>query len=84
MQALYLLFWETYIQAIDEGMVRVGSKDKGIVNSVDHFARHLAEIPVFVVVCAQLGDCHETDTDLGRLRALWEAHLFARQCKMYC
>ena len=53
MQALYLPFWETYIQAIDEGMVRLGSKDKGIVDSADHFARHLAEIPVFIVVCAE-------------------------------
>ena len=76
MQALYLPFWETYIQAIDEGMVRLGSKDKGIVDSADHFARHLAEIPVFVVVCAQLADCHATDTDLDRLSIVGGASIY--------
>ena len=35
MQALYLPFWETYVQAIDEGMVRLGSKDKKIIDSAD-------------------------------------------------
>jgi nitroreductase len=76
MQSLYLPFWETYIQAIDEGMVRLGSKDKGIVGAADHFARNLAEIPVFIVVCAQLADCHATDTDLGRLSIVGGASIY--------
>ncbi len=76
MQALYLPFWETYVQAIDEGMVRLGSKDKKIVASADYFARHLAEIPVFIVVCAQLADCHATDTDLDRLSVVGGASIY--------
>ena len=76
MQGLYLPFWETYIQAIDEGMVRLGSKDKGIVRAADHFARNLAAIPVFIIVCAQLADCHATDTNLDRLSIVGGASIY--------
>ena len=76
MQALYLPFWNTYTQAINEGMVKLGTKDKRIVSAADHFARHLAEIPVFIVVCARLADCHATDTELDRLSIVSGASIY--------
>ena len=33
----------------------------------DHFAEHLDDIPVHVVVCAELDGLHPTDVDTGRL-----------------
>ncbi len=76
LQVLYLPFWNTYTQAINEGMVRLGTKNKRIVDAADHFARHLAEIPVFIVVCARLGDCHPTDTELDRLSIVGGASIY--------
>ena len=76
MQALYLPFWNTYTQAINEGMVKLGTKDKRIVSAADHFARHLAEIPVFLIVCARLADCHATDTELDRLSIVGGASIY--------
>ena len=75
-QAMYLPFWNTYTQAIDEGMVNLGTKDKRIVSAADHFARHLAEIPVFLIVCARLADCHATDTELDRLSIVGGASIY--------
>jgi nitroreductase len=76
MQALYLPFWNTYTEAINEGMVKLGTKDKRIVTAADHFARHLAEIPVFLIVCARLADCHATDTELDRLSIVGGASIY--------
>lgn len=67
MQALYLPFWDAYVAGIDTGDVRVGSRDKRLLEAADHFARHLADVPVMVTVCARLADVHPTDTELGRL-----------------
>lgn len=52
---LYLPLWEAYVG------VRTPPP------AADHFARHLAEVPVLVVACAELAALHATDADLGRL-----------------
>lgn len=76
LQALYLPFWDAYVAGIGEGKVRVGSRDSRILEAADHFALHLAEIPVLVCVCARLADVHPTDTDLGRLSIVGGASVY--------
>ena len=76
LQELYLPFWETYLAGVDAGNVRLGIRDKRILDAADHFARHLADIPVMVVVCARLADVHPTDTELGRLSIVGGASVY--------
>ena len=76
LQALYLPFWDAYVAGIDAGQVRVGSRDSRILEAADHFARHLADIPVLVCVCARLADVHPTDTELGRLSIVGGASVY--------
>jgi len=76
LQALYLPFWETYVAGIGSGTVRLGIRDERVFRAADHFARHLAEIPVMIVVCARLADVHPTDTALGRLSIVGGASIY--------
>jgi len=76
LQALYLPFWEGYVAGIGRGAVRLGIRDQRVFHAADHFARHLAEIPVMVVVCARLADVHPTDTALGRLSIVGGASIY--------
>ena len=73
--ALYLPHWETYFRQVARGDVRVGALPK-IVANADHFARHLAEVPVLVVACAKLADVHPTDAALGRLSIVGGASVY--------
>ena len=72
---LYLPIWEPYFAAAREGTVRVGSKGS-LLENADHFARHMAEIPVMLVVCARLADVHPTDHQLGRLSIVGGASVY--------
>jgi nitroreductase len=63
---LYLPYWDAYFNAITEGGVNVGALPETVV-SADHFARHLAEHPALVVVCAEIEGLHVTDIDLDRV-----------------
>ncbi|MEX2480445.1 MAG: nitroreductase family protein [Gammaproteobacteria bacterium] len=76
LQALYLPFWDEYVGGIRSGSVRIGSRDARILQAADHFARHLADIPVLIVVCARLNDVHPTDTALGRLSIVGGASIY--------
>lgn len=59
---LYQPLWQAYL--------RRGAPEGSPVRApadADHFARHLAEVPAIVVVCAELAALHATDVELGRL-----------------
>ena len=73
--ALYLPHWERYFAMVTRGAVRVGALPRIIANA-DHFARHLAEVPVLVVACAKLADVHPTDAALGRLSIVGGASIY--------
>jgi nitroreductase len=73
--ALYLPRWEAYIAAMGTGEVRVNALPR-LVQAADHFARHLADVPLLVMVCARLADCHATDRDLGRLSVVGGASIY--------
>jgi nitroreductase len=66
LQDWYLPPWKAYLQGAVEGEVRLGTLPK-TVQDADFFAEHLSEIPVLVVVCAELEGLHPTDTQLDRL-----------------
>ncbi|MEW6272697.1 MAG: nitroreductase family protein [Thermodesulfobacteriota bacterium] len=51
--------WEQYI-------ARAGARPR-LVRAADHMARHLDEVPVLIVACAQLTDILATDRHLDRL-----------------
>jgi nitroreductase len=72
---LYQPHWETYFAQVTRGAVRVGALPNVIANA-DHFARHLAEVPVLVVACARLADVHPTDAALGRLSIVGGASVY--------
>ena len=44
--------------------------------NADHFAEHLAEVPVLIVVCAVLADLYATDRGLGRLSIVGGASVY--------
>ena len=75
LQDLYLPIWDQYIAGIRQGSVRVGAKP-GIVDHADHFARHMAQIPVLLLVCARLADVHPTDHQLDRLSIVGGASVY--------
>lgn len=65
----YLQPWKAYLDAAERGGVRVGGegKEARLLARADHFAEHMDEIPVHVVVCAELAGLHPTDLESGRL-----------------
>lgn len=75
LQELYLPHWQQYIAAIARGGLRAGGRPK-LMENADHFAHHLAEVPVLVVVCARLTDVHATDAELGRLSIVGGASVY--------
>jgi len=72
---LYLPRWKTYIDGISRGSVVVGALPR-TVRDADHFAEHFAEIPVIIVVCAELAALHPTDARLGRLSVVGGASIY--------
>lgn len=72
---LYLLYWEAYYAAVIEGSKAVGAVP-ATVESANEFAHHLGEVPVLIVVCAELAGLHPTDNELGRLSVVGGASIY--------
>ncbi len=72
---LYLPIWNSYLEGVNSGENRVGGRSK-IIEDADHFANHLHEIPILLVVCARLADVHPTDVDLDRLSIVGGASIY--------
>ncbi|MBM4227975.1 MAG: nitroreductase family protein [Gammaproteobacteria bacterium] len=72
---LYLPIWGPYYEAAKQGAIRVGA-NSSLLENADHFARHMADIPVMLVVCARLADVHPTDNRLGRLSIVGGASVY--------
>ena len=73
LQAWYLPIWEQYV---GRAQTRPGAPLPRLLENADHMARHLAEIPALVVVCAQLGDLLATDRHLDRLTIVGGASVY--------
>ena len=76
LQKLYLPLWNAYTAGIRDGKVKVGTRDKKIVDNADYFANNLADIPILVTVCARLEDVHPTDVNLERLSIVGGASIY--------
>ena len=72
---LYLPIWNRYLEGIQSGDNRIGGLPK-LVENADYFARHMADIPIMLVVCANLADVHPTDTELERLSVVGGASIY--------
>ena len=57
----YLPSWKRYIKAVDLATA------PATIRNANHFAEHLHEVPILVVVCARVGDLLATDARLDRL-----------------
>lgn len=70
---LYLPLWDQYVS---RARARPDAPLPKLLANADHFARHLDEIPVLVVVCAQLSDLLATDRHLDRLTIVGGASVY--------
>ena len=62
---LYQPIWDMVIKKYASGEIKSGFAPKFLAN-VDHFARHLADVPVMIVVCARWQDLTALDSNLDR------------------
>ena len=62
---LYQPLWNGLMEKYATGAVGAGFKS-GFIDHVDHFAKHLKDIPVMIIVCAAVGQITAVDKDLGR------------------
>ena len=70
---LYVPLWERYA---GRAQTRPGSPPPRLLANADHFARHLDEIPVLIVVCALLDEVMATDRHLDRLSIVGGASVY--------
>lgn len=70
---LYLPRWKAYVGALPSRGLPVRSDT---VSAADYFAEHLAEVPVLLVLCAQITNLYPTDHELGRLSVVGGASLY--------
>jgi nitroreductase len=84
---LYLPIWEEYVASVRAARTAVGAGAGSaakpseqaaarMVENADHFAHHLHEIPVHLVVCMRLADIYPTDGDLGRPSVVGGASIY--------
>lgn len=71
----YLELWEQYLAEVTGGNRGVGAAS-GTLRAADDFARSLARVPAFVVVCAKLSALYATDAELGRLSIVGGASVY--------
>ena len=63
---LYQPIWDGLVQKYQSGEAKSGFRP-GFMERVDYFAKHLAEVPVMIVVCVAINDITPVDANLGRL-----------------
>jgi nitroreductase len=69
----YLPPWEQYVA---RATARPGAPRPKLLANADHFARHLDQIPVLIVVCVRLADLMATDRHLERLSIVGGASVY--------
>ncbi|MEQ8230444.1 MAG: nitroreductase family protein [Gammaproteobacteria bacterium] len=63
---LYQPLWDGIMAKYASGAIGAGFRP-GFLEHVDHFARHLQDVPIMIVVCAAVDEITPVDADLGRL-----------------
>lgn len=72
---LYVPIWKNYVARLAPNGFD-GHPRESMLRNADHFAEHLHEVPVLVVVCAVLDDLMATDAQLGRLSIVGGASVY--------
>lgn len=62
---LYQPIWHGVMQKYASGEIKSGF-DARFLEHVDHFAKHLVDVPVMIVVCARWKELTALDANLGR------------------
>jgi nitroreductase len=75
LQALYEPIWNEFLNGIYAGENKYKARPKLLVDA-DHFAKHLDQIPVLLIVCARLADVQPTDVSLDRLSVVGGASIY--------
>jgi len=70
---LYLPLWQQYAS---RAVARPGAPLPRLLQNADHMARHLDEVPVHIVVCAQTADLMATDRHLDRVSVVAGASIY--------
>ena len=70
---LYLPLWEQYAA---KAVAKPGAPLPKLIQDADHMARHLDQVPVYVVVCAKTGDLMATDRHLDRVSVVAGASIY--------
>jgi nitroreductase len=63
---LYQPLWDGVMEKYASGAIGAGFKP-GFLDHVDYFAKHMAEVPVMIVVCVAVNQITAVDANLGRL-----------------
>lgn len=63
---LYQPLWNGVMEKYASGEIGAGFRP-GFLEHVDHFAKHLKDVPVLIVACAKVGEITAVDANLGRL-----------------
>lgn len=69
----YLPLWDQYSS---RAVARPGAPKPKMLENADHFARQLDQVPVLIIVCAQLADLLATDRHLDRLSIVGGASVY--------
>jgi nitroreductase len=72
---LYGPLWDAYAGPAKRALASGAALPPMLANA-DHFARHLADVPVHLVVCARIADLYATDSGLGRVSIVAGASVY--------
>lgn len=75
LKELYLPIWNAYASRVRQAAGDDQSR-KRLIDNADHFAQHLDDVPVLLVVCAREADLMATDRELGRLSIVGGASVY--------
>lgn len=76
LQELYRERWEAYAAPHLDAARKAGAAVPKLLAGADHFARHLADVPVLILVCFRVADVLATDLGLGRLSVVGGASIY--------
>jgi len=75
LQDLYLPVWSSYLEKMRAGDLSFGGQSKFLDNA-DHYAQHLADVPVQIVVCYGIADVVPVDGGLDRASVAGGASIY--------
>ena len=75
MKEWHLQPWRAYRERVQQGGLRIEGAER-LLQDGDHYAEHLDEVPVWVLVCGIMQDIRPTDTALPRFGVVGGASIY--------